>query len=117
MITGFNKNVATKPFEKKEIESTVKSGFAKITQKHSLTELDVIFGTNNIFHGCKVYVNSENFKMPWATRVYSLDGQDFILVPEDFILLVKRPEFTAHKVSGAISANLDNCKKEFNGEF
>ena len=68
--------VVTEPFLDKGTEISTQGGFAKITQKHGLTELRVVFG-NNLY--CQNWAN-EKFKL--------MDGtQEVIAVPVDQILL------------------------------
>jgi hypothetical protein len=96
MIYGYNKTIATFPFEKFSIESTVKSGFATINQKTTLTALLVVAGNRegDIQAGSVVYVNSDQCKQVWANKVYKLGEQDIILVPEDAVVLVKTEDYS-----------------------
>ena len=89
-----NRQVATEPFEKTSIETNVKSGFSTITQKGSLTKLQVVIGNkdNTIPSGSLIYVASENYRSTWASKVFVFEGCSIILVPEDCILLVDEAE-------------------------
>ena len=81
--------VVTEPFLDKGTEISTQGGFAKITQKHGLTELRVVFGNNLYCRETFVYVRSEAFRQNWANEKFKLmDGtQEVIAVPVDQILL------------------------------
>lgn len=93
---SFNKNIATVPFEKKSMESSVKSGFSVIAQKSSLTGLKVVFGTFAVPAGSTIYVNSELMATQWANKVFTVEGESIILVPEDEIKLINIPDHTPY---------------------
>jgi hypothetical protein len=84
-----NRRLACELFPSRVVEKKVKSSFATAEQKSALTGLKVIFGNENYWVGQTVYVEAESFASSWGKRVYTLDGKDFILVPEEAILMVK----------------------------
>lgn len=89
MIKGYNDKIATKPFETQSIEGKINSGFAVVHQKHSLTPLTVVYGNNRIQPGSTIWVRSDACKLPWANDVFEIDGNKIILVPEEFVMLIK----------------------------
>ena len=103
----FNKTIATEPFAKTSIEVNVKSGFSTINQKLTLTALKVLVGNERIQKGSLVYVPADAFKHQWAKMVYKLDDMEFILMPEDFVLLIKLPVPRELPTSVSTSLNKD----------
>jgi hypothetical protein len=81
--------IFTEPFTDKGTEIDDKGGFARISQKHGLTELKVVFGNKNYLPGTFVYVRSDAFKQMWAQEKYKLMNKtkEVIVVPVDQILL------------------------------
>ncbi len=77
-----NGNIGTEPFKTHELQTINIGGFAKVGQKHSLTSLKVVIGNNNYPVGSTIYVPGEMCKAHWATKIFKVDGVEFILVPE-----------------------------------
>lgn len=95
-LFGYNRHIACEPFKTTDIKLEVKSGFATLAQKTSLTKLKVLAGTSDIPNGSFIFLPSEHCKMPWAQKdkVFKLEnGTEFILVPEEMILLVEKEPF------------------------
>jgi hypothetical protein len=89
MVTG-NKMVACSPFPKQSVEKTIKGGIALIDRKVNLQQLTVVLrnGDGSLIPGLKVWVRGDASVQPWAKEVFSLDGEEFILVPESAIFIV-----------------------------
>jgi hypothetical protein len=68
----------------------VKGGFALIEAKVSLVELSVVFYAEGYNQGDKVFLRGDRVVEKFSKEVFNIDGQDFILVPESFIQVVKR---------------------------
>lgn len=86
-----NKQVACTPFQRKSVETQVKSAFATVKNKIDLTPLKVVFagkvGDVGIAPGWTVYVRSDGF-LTYGKEEFELLGKKFILVPEDRIIFV-----------------------------
>jgi hypothetical protein len=94
MKKGSNGNIIVEPFPNVDVKTQVRSGFATVEQKHTLTKLRVIYGNNNgtILDNAFVYVLAETFKQPFANKVYlDENGTRFIVLPEHFVLMVDNP--------------------------
>jgi hypothetical protein len=94
-LVSLQNSIATEPFKDKgPTQKETGSRFIVIEQKHSLTELKVLFSSES--HGLLkddvVYVKGDNFVLPWAKTIYTIDNIEFILVPLDSIILVNRNE-------------------------
>lgn len=82
----------TKPFKNRSLETQVKGRFADVVQVNELTELELLadYPDKGADRGDKLLVRGENFNAPWAKQVLKAGDLEFILVPEDFgVLLVK----------------------------
>ena len=90
-IVGFNNNIACSPFASKGTEIKNVGGMAVITQKAELSSLKVIWGDSEgkILQGTTVYVPGTDFKLAYGSKIYSLNGQEFILVPIGNVLMVE----------------------------
>ncbi len=86
---SFNRTVACSPFENKTVEASVKSGFATMKQKQTLTAHRVLFGNSDIPSGAIVYVHAAQAAHAWAKNIFEKDGAQFIFVPQDQVLLVE----------------------------
>lgn len=99
-LRGANKKVPVEPFTVKGVEVKVSSGFGTVSQKTDLTALKVVFpneasGKPDLEHlalypGDTVYVRGEMSAHQWAKEVFELHGKKFILMPEEFVLMVER---------------------------
>ena len=92
MIFGFNGQIGCVPFSTKGIETKSVGGLAIISQKTELTKLRVIYGDSEktIIAGDCVFLNSSDFNTKFGTNVYSIDGQEFILVPLAQVRMVSK---------------------------
>lgn len=89
MIYGYNKKIACVPPEQKGAELKVAHGMAVIQHRSSLMALRVVFGNEGgISPGFTIYLPEQLKQQPWASQVYEINGQKFILVPEEQIVLV-----------------------------
>jgi hypothetical protein len=74
-------------------ESKVKNAFAVMSSAvgtvKDLICLKVLIGNSKIPMGFKVFVSSEAYQTPWGTTTYKLGEMDFILIPENQIILLK----------------------------
>jgi hypothetical protein len=93
-VKTFNKQVACKPAKEEAQQVRRIAGMALIDEKLALTPLEVVFDSSGAFDaGDTVYVHGNNARnQPWWKAVFSLDGKEFILVPEEAILLVSAEE-------------------------
>ena len=87
-----NKLVACRPFETFSVEIEKKGNFAFAKQKIELRDTVVVYPYTtealSLPAGTKVYIDGELLKVhPWAKRVYRIEEQSFILVPEQFVLV------------------------------
>ena len=91
MISTMNKVVACTPFNKQHMETVVKGGFAMVDKKVQLQELKVVKHSAelNLVPGDGVWVRGDAIVQPWAKEVFTVEGDEFILVPANFILIVK----------------------------
>jgi len=84
-----NKVVACTVFPKQNIEKTIKGGIAMIDKKVNLQELTVVLDSDSGFRpGQKVYVRGDQVVQNWVKEVFTVDGKEFILVPESVIMVV-----------------------------
>ncbi len=86
-----NKCVATAPFvAQKTATARIVSGVALIDERNTLGELKVVFDSEKFRTDDIVFIdpiNAANFA--WWKKVYELDGKQFILVPEEMVLVAK----------------------------
>lgn len=65
------------------------SGFQTIKQRNALEEFEVVFSTERIKAGSKVYVRGNAVQtMPWSKETFEMRGQKVWLCPEDRIEMV-----------------------------
>lgn len=84
-----NKVVACTAFPKQHIEKTIKGGIAMIDKKVNLQELTVVFASDSGFTpGQKVFVRGDAVSQQWSKEVFTVDGKEFILVPESVVMVV-----------------------------
>lgn len=89
-----NGSIAIEPFKNTDVKTQVRSGFAVVEQKHTLAKVKVIHGnySGTIQSGATIWVLAELFKQPWASKIYTNDNELFILMPEQFVLIVENPQ-------------------------
>lgn len=90
MIFGFNKNIACRPPIVAGNVSKVVNGVAQSVHRSSLTALEVVYGTPEVPAGSYVYVASSRLQEPWGSTKHTVEGEQIILVPEGYVLLVKK---------------------------
>lgn len=92
VVQTMNKRVACAPFERTSIEVANPRGFAVVKQKQELTQLKVVFDTDDeTFHvGDRIAVFGSSCAAAWAKEVYEIGGKKFILVPVGEIVAVIR---------------------------
>jgi hypothetical protein len=84
-----NKVVACTAFPKQNIEKVIKGGIAMIDKKVNLQELTVVLASDSGFYpGQKVFVRGDQVVQNWVKEVFTVDGKEFILVPETAIMVV-----------------------------
>jgi hypothetical protein len=98
MIQSCNKKIACVPPENVGVETEVKSGFAAAKHRSSLMALKVVFGNDEYPAGSTVYLPA-GAKQPWVTQVHELNGEKFVLVPEDQIILVQTGDLPSETVT------------------
>lgn len=89
-LQGMNDLIALEPFPKTDApKAVIKSGFARDVRRGTLIPLKVVIGTYEFPAGSIAYVKSDNAGIqPWSKEIFELvEGQPFILVPKQFILL------------------------------
>jgi len=86
-----NRKVACTPFESLAIE-TQGTAFKTVKQKTTLYRLKVLIGNERFSVGSFVFVRGDVVTLPWTKEVFEQGGDRFILVPEDFIQLVRYQE-------------------------
>jgi hypothetical protein len=103
MKRTLNGKIFVEPFVTNDVKVNISNGFAKIDQRHSLTELKVLVGNATIPAGSVVTVLSELCKAHWAMKKYTLDGVEGIFMPETDALMVNDssppPEWKYRNVS------------------
>lgn len=83
-----NKFVACTPFPKQSIEKVMKGGILMVDKKVNLQELTLVFPTKEgLKAGRKVWVRGDAAVQPWVKEVFTINGSEFILVPENFIVV------------------------------
>lgn len=90
-MNTFKNIVACSPFPAQHMEKVIKGGFAMVDKKVQLQELAVVFQSADpdVEPGDKVWVRGDAVTQPWAKEVFTVDGREFILVPAQYLLLVK----------------------------
>lgn len=84
-----NKVVACSAFPKQNIEKVIKGGIAMIDKKVNLQELTVVLNSDSgFFPGQKVFVRGDAVVQNWVKEVFTVEGKEFILVPESAIMVV-----------------------------
>lgn len=90
-VETMNKRVACTPFERTSIEVANTRGFAVVKQKQGLSQLEVVFESEDGFHpGNKVAVFGSSCAAAWAKEVFEIGGKKFVLVPVGEIVAVIR---------------------------
>lgn len=87
--TSRNKLLACSPFPKQNVEKKVNRGLVMAEHKISIQELELLFTSESYAKGQKVYVRGDRVMQPWAKEVFTMDGKEFILVPESEIVFSK----------------------------
>ena len=89
---ALNGKVACSEFPSLSVETEIKGGMLVPKQRGSMTQLTVVFDSGKQYggpwfpKGTKIWVRADCFKLAWARDVLDLNGQKFVLVPEDQIL-------------------------------
>ena len=84
-----NKVVACTPYTAQAVKKVLKGGIAMIEQKVNLQELTVVLASDSGFTpGQKVFVRGDSAVQNWSKEVFTVEGKDFILVPETAIMVV-----------------------------
>ena len=90
MILG--NHVATERLKTTEIKHEKKAGIAFVENKHSLDRLEVKYDSEcipGLKKGHHVFIRQNNYNSAWSAQYYVVDGEEFILVPRDAIVLVE----------------------------
>lgn len=83
-----NRKVACTPFESLALETQGRA-FKTVKEKNDLFILKVVFGNERYRRGDTIYVRGDVKTLPWTREVFEVDGEKIVLVPEDYIQLVK----------------------------
>lgn len=107
----YNKTILVEPFPTYSIKTKVSSGFAELEQKNSMTPLKVVVGNRDgsIQSGDVVWVDSEQYKMPWAKRIFNFKETKCIVLPDEFVQVV---EYSENRLSGGLLNILENCNND-----
>jgi hypothetical protein len=84
--------IATERLKTTEIKHEKKAGIAFVENKHLLDCLEVKFDSecvSGLKRGHHVYIRQNHYNAPWSANFYILDGEEFILIPRDQIVLVE----------------------------
>ncbi len=96
-IEAANERLACEPFKDKSVKQKVTGHLVVPEQKHSITELKVVFGNEDIPAGASVWVNAAAYIKEWAKAEFTVDDKTFILVPLSEVLLIRKPVSYAPK--------------------
>lgn len=89
MIVGINKLIPCKVPASTGVETKISGGLA-VSRRQSLTALEVLWSSGHFQAGSTLYVPSiAMVNQKWSTEVHEIDGQKFLLVPEQSVALVK----------------------------
>jgi hypothetical protein len=83
-----NKRVACEPFPTNVVEKELKNGIVQAKQKGATVQLKVVFRSGDIWPGFLVHLKAELFQSVWAKEIFEAHETKFILVPEEYILLI-----------------------------
>jgi hypothetical protein len=86
---SWNHKVACAPWPTTQVAPEKNGGFIVAKQKKDLTGLKVVFGADKIAAGATVYVRGDLCFDPEAKKIHSVDGKEFVLIPENEIVIVK----------------------------
>ncbi len=115
-----NKKIATEPFKQVATEGKIKNGIAIIDTKIGMTGLKVVFGSALAPEGSTVYVMTDVLnKHKWPQEKYTIGDKEFILVPEEMVIIVslEGPQYVYGTGGSNNSGNYINCAGDYKGEF
>ncbi len=93
---SLNRRMAVTPFSSTSIEVKTNKGFAHVMQKSALIPLKIVFDFEStgdmptLLAGDTVYVKGDAQAHQWAKEVFAVDGKEFIFLPVEFAMLVRR---------------------------
>ena len=90
MITGFNNNIATRPFPETANKVEIVNGVAVTQSRISLVPLEVVFAGGAVNVGDTVYVTKESINHQWAKNIMQIEGETVIICPLASVQLIKR---------------------------
>ena len=85
--------IACEPFARNSLEVRRENGVAIPTQRDQLTGLKVVYGTADFAPGDIVFFEGDQCAQLWAKKVYTIDGQKFVLAPVNLVMVVERQGF------------------------
>ncbi len=92
-MISINKQTAVKPPQIQAATQRVTHGIAIIDSRVTLMGMEVVFDSAVARAGDTIYVHSNVVNShKWTKEIYDVDGQQFVLVPDDMIVLVNRPK-------------------------
>ncbi len=92
MIHTVNKKLAVAPFAIREVKTKRVSGVALMEHLVQLEKTTVLFPNQlGVPPGTVIYVAGENVKHKWASEVFTHDGVQFIVLPEDLVIAFEPP--------------------------
>lgn len=91
-LKAVNKKIAAEPFKPVTTTSKVVNGIAMLETKLTLIGLKVVFGGDLAPEGSTIYVMADSANAKWAKEKYTVEGKEFVLVPEEYVLLVAKEE-------------------------
>jgi hypothetical protein len=91
------KKIAIRPIENKGVQGKISHGLALIAQKTDLIEAETLFdadlgGEGVILKKSKIALRGDAASASWNKEILTHEGQSFVLVPYEEVLMVKEPE-------------------------
>ena len=81
-----NKHVAIEAFKKERPEESKARGLVFSQTSTSLVSSKVVFGSESYSKGDILYFRPDVMKLPFANIKLSIDGSEFVLIPEDLVV-------------------------------
>ncbi len=95
MIKTMHENVALKPLvfehDKGTRSETVKGFVGSDKLMKTVVATVVVFNSKSFKTGQKVYLRADAYNLPFVNQVMSINGKEFILVPEGIIIAIESP--------------------------
>lgn len=87
-----NKHVAVEPFKKEKVEEVQSRGLVLSQSSSALVSVKVVFDSGMFLKGDTLYFRPDVMKLPFANIKLSIEGSEFVLIPEDLVVgVIGRP--------------------------